>query len=336
MARLTESLRSPRATFSQVMGYVRYHAALAHFPVLTSAFDLKPLSLDVPSQLCSCNPSIIDYEDGWMVVVRTHNWYVVTNGRVVEKLGDRRRLQNESWVSTYTADFKLLHQVPLKVRDDALPPEDRDRFLRNGIADIRVFRANGQYCLIGSGCNIAEKLDTMVVGSLAGDEFVADAIVRSPKGSLVEKNWMPIEGAAEIKAIYAMNPFSVMAITDGKAEEVFSKKTVPRTPEYRGSSQVLAYDGGLLCIAHRVIIYEWRRIYLHRFVHLTPEWEVKAMSPEFFIEKKGIEFCAGLARRGNCYVMSYGVDDITARAVVLQKSAIERLLSSAPWRCPTN
>jgi hypothetical protein len=83
----------------------------------------------------------------------------------------------------------------------------------------------------------------------------------------------------------------------------------------------------MLCIVHRTIIIRWRRIYLHRFVLFDENWKIALMSKEFFIERKGSEFCAGLASKGDRYVLSYGVRDVLARAVEMPASLVERLLA---------
>jgi hypothetical protein len=77
------------------------------------------------------------------------------------------------------------------------------------------------------------------------------------------------------------------------------------------------------------MIVRWRRIYLHRLVFFDKNWDITRTSKEFFIEKKGAEFCAGLANKGDRYVISYGLRNIHARMVEMSASLVERLLDGA-------
>jgi hypothetical protein len=145
----------------------------------------------------------------------------------------------------------------------------------------------------------------------------------------VEKNWMPVESDGEFSVIYSVNPFELMSIEDGNPCISYTRPIDSGISEYRGSSQAIRYKAGIVCVVHRNIIVRWRRIYIHRFILFDKSWNIVRMSKEFFIEKKGAEFCAGLANKGDRYVISYGLRNIHARAVEMPASLIERLLDGA-------
>ena len=92
-------------------------------------------------------------------------------------------------------------------------------------------------------------------------------------------------------------------------------------------------DGGWLAVVHEV--YHPRdseRIYLHRFVLLSEELVLVAMTEPFYFEQRGVEFCAGLARVGSRLVASYGVGDARARLAVVEWEAIRRQLHAPDAR----
>src|SRR4051794_15876745 len=86
--KLAEGMRSPYATVQELADHIKHRSILAQFPVLASDHRLQPISLDVPSALPSCNPSVIDHQGGWLAVVRTHNLYTVKDGQTIDKLED--------------------------------------------------------------------------------------------------------------------------------------------------------------------------------------------------------------------------------------------------------
>jgi len=322
-----EAVRSPGAAALELAAYVKYHRVIARFPILVDEYSLRPIALTVPSEFCCCNPSIIATNDGWLVTIRTHNLYSVKDDRIHKITGVS--LLNENWLVSYTDDFRATEQKIITIDDSVVDPETRSRFLPNGVADYRIFRHMDDYYLLGYGTNVRDHLDTMVLCRLAGDRVTRLDVLRSPKGADVEKNWMPVESDEEIAAIYSVNPFALVSMDEGTPHLKRTRPYDNGTAEYRGSSQAIKYQRGMLCIVHRTIIIRWRRIYLHRFLWFDKNWNVTRMSKEFFIERKGSEFCAGLANKGDRYVISYGVRDVVARAIEIPASLVERLLDNA-------
>jgi hypothetical protein len=322
-----EAIRSPVTTALEFAGYVKYHALMTRFPVLVDEYSLRPISLTVPSEFRCCNPSIIATQDGWLATIRTYNLYSVKDG-TIHKI-DGEKLINENWLVSYTDDFHVQTQTVIDIDDNLIAAEQRDTFLPNGISDYRIFRNMGDYYLLGYGSNIRDHLDTMVLCRLAGDRVARLDIIKSPKNLDVEKNWMPVESDAELSVIYSVNPFELMSIKEGRPRSQHTRPYNSGIAEYRGSSQAIRYKSGILCVVHRSIVVRWRRIYLHRFVLFEKNWAIARMSKEFFIEKKGAEFCAGLANKGDRYVISYGLRNIHARVVEMSGSLVERLLDGA-------
>jgi hypothetical protein len=322
-----EATRSPVTTILEIAGYIKYHALMARFPVLVDEYSLRPISLTVPSEFRCCNPSIIATQDGWLATIRTYNLYSVKDG-TIHKI-DGEKLINENWLVSYTDDFRVRTQTIIDIDHSVIDSETRNTYLPNGIADYRIFRRLGEYYLLGYGTNIRDHLDTMILGCLQGDRVTRIHLIKSPKNADVEKNWMPVESDGELSVIYSVNPFELMSIEDGKPSSRYIKPRNRSIAEYRGSSQAIRYNAGFLCVVHRNMIVRWRRIYLHRLVFFDKNWDITRTSKEFFIEKKGAEFCAGLANKGDRYVISYGLRNIHARMVEMSASLVERLLDGA-------
>ena len=70
--------------------------------------------------------------------------------------------------------------------------------------------------------------------------------------------------------------------------------------------------------------------YLHRFVLLDERLALAALSPPFTFTSDRVEFCAGMARRGDELVLSFGVSDAAAGLAVLRARARRSRCSSRP------
>ena len=324
---LSEAIRKPSTALSALACYAKYRKAMLGYPVLVDTYSLRPMPLTVPSTLCCCNPSIMAHKSGWLATVRTHNWYSLTSENHYKMLEDRNELVNECWLINLNDEFRPTKKIRLSLNFQNHSQQEIIPFVRNGISDCRIFKFRDTNYLLGSGINIRDKMDTMLLGQL-NDGDIEITVINSPKGKNVEKNWMPVTSSKgmQITAIYSVNPLSLVQIENGVAIEIDKRQEDPEFGEYRGSSQLVPHNGGMLCIVHRVIEIHWRRVYLHRFILFDENWEIGSLSSEFFIERKGIEFCAGLAHKGDRFVISYGLSDVHAQLVELPISLVDRLL----------
>jgi hypothetical protein len=93
-----------------------------------------------------------------------------------------------------------------------------------------------------------------------------------------------------------------------------------------GGSQAIRVDDGWLCIVHDVAWPGSGPIYLHRFVLLSDDFQLVGMSDPFFFERKGIEFCAGLAYDAERLVASFGVEDAVVHFGIFSLAAVRSQL----------
>jgi hypothetical protein len=77
----------------------------------------------------------------------------------------------------------------------------------------------------------------------------------------------------------------------------------------RGGSQLIPWNGRFLSVAHLEPIIEDKHYYRHVFLLLDQRYGIVDISEPFYVQRKGIEFVAGLASIGNHLYMSYGVGD---------------------------
>ena len=116
----------------------------------------------------------------------------------------------------------------------------------------------------------------------------------------------------QLRFVYSLAPTVVLRYDYAQGivvpEVIRPGPAIART--FSGGSQVIAVDGGYLCLIHdRVNFDDGSRIYHHRWVWFDADWRLARFSPPFTIQQSGIEFAAGLARHGETLIFSYGVGD---------------------------
>jgi hypothetical protein len=117
--------------------------------------------------------------------------------------------------------------------------------------------------------------------------------------------------------IYGCDPTVILQYDfDSRQAREIGRHHPPLALEHlRGGSEALAVPDGWLCLVHEVTVLPGgRRVYLHRFMHLDKDLRISSPSDPFHFISRGIEFCAGLARKpatDRCYA-SFGVDDAGA------------------------
>jgi hypothetical protein len=162
---------------------------------------------------------------------------------------------------------------------------------------------------------------------LDGDHVRSVAVLPGPDPDRHEKNWMPFVRDGELCFLYSCQPTEVFRWGGGGLLEPVSRRTAPaRAATFRGGSQGLAVDDGVLFVVHEADEQAGVRRYRHRFVLLDNDLAVSAISRPFRFFSTEIEFCAGLARRGGDLLMTFGVGDHTAMLAVINETSALALL----------
>lgn len=304
-----------------------YRKHSGQYPVISEIFKLPTTALTVPTSLFTCNPSIVSTEDGWLATVRAHNYIIGENG--LSSILRGTELQNENWLVWLDHDLCVTQRKKISVghADIAISMDEDCGLARNGFEDLRLIKANGSIYAIAATANTVLGSSTMAIGQLIDDRLVNVDFMLSPRNSLKEKNWMPVVINDELFAVYKISPFCLLKIQKNP-KIIFERSCDAFLKDYNGSSQLIRFGENWLCIVHRRVRVRSGIFYLHKFVLLDPEWNIAAQSHDFFFEHRGIEFCAGLAGKGDRFVISYGVNDGSAKLLELNKSHIERLLYS--------
>ena len=274
--------------------------------------ERTPFGFPELGEHCASNTSIMPYgsEGGYLMNVRYID-YRVENGAYIWKQGSR--IDTRNFLVWLDKDFRRVSGLQeVSYRKDGVVWKD---VAINGFEDVRlVARSKGVVDFYGSCSNLNEEGRIEIAhGLLNVDTGVASALAsfKSPQGRGCEKNW--VFGLAEGKYIYEWHPFTIY---NAQGELVLKKDTSRFMKEWRGSSAVVHYRGGLYVLVHMVVFREGKRNYLHLLVELDKETYVPVRHTlPFCFEAHQTEYCIGMALEGPWAHFIYTVADMNPTRV---------------------
>ena len=209
-----------------------------------------------------------------------------------------------------------------------------------GLEDARIFCWNEK--LYTSG--VRRDLDTIGTGRMELCEIevhdnrvveVSRVRIEPPNNpnSYCEKNWMPVLDLP-YHYIKWSNPTEVVKVNPetGTSETLFlgQRENIPR--DLRGGSQVISWRDHYLAITHEVDLFNSEvgrkdAVYRHRILLWDKNWNLIKWSNDFSIMGGHVEFCIGLALKGDDFLMSFGFQDNAAYLLKFPQFVMEEFLN---------
>ncbi|MFL9965842.1 hypothetical protein PQR02_33460, partial [Paraburkholderia sediminicola] len=193
----------------------------------------------------------------------------------------------------------------------------------DGFEDLRTFFWKEDLWCLASARRNADDTNTMALLKISGNRIAESYLLESPLGASREKNWMPFVSDGKLHAIHTMNPLTIVEINEHGAT-VSLRKTLKVPKDLLGSSQLVRWKDGWLCVVHERSRGK-KRLYKHRFVYFDPGWEAMLSEP-FYWKEYGVEFCCGLAVHDGIVAVGFGVNDSEAIIAQFNEIDIDRLL----------
>jgi len=286
-------------------------------------------TLAAPGEWPSCNPSIAKDGDGFRVIVRTLNYRLKENGKWLGHPPGGARSAN--WLFHLDRDLRTLG-VDRVADHDVVAGDAR---AKNGLEDGRLFYWRGDWWLVASAVQFRNDTNysTVCICRLDGDNrIVSPHFIESPLGMEWEKNWMPVIDGDGLKLVYRISPLQIVAPGDDWQPDLRSLGEYrPGIQDWSGSSQLIEYRDGWLCVVHKRVLEKKRVYYQHAFVELSRDFKILRVSRPWYFDAPTVEFCAGLCLAGDSAILSYGHMDREARLLKLPLSIVENLLTDC-WR----
>lgn len=260
------------------------------------------------------NPTIIAHDDGYLAIVRSSN-YSIVDSRYVIPPADGDRIRTINVLVSLNADLAVLSHSAIPQ-----PSYPTSNYPVDGFEDCRLNAVEGQLVVSATVRNWAGRDGTCRIATATllpnAANLIDAAMIDEPRKGQHEKNWMPIVGTPGF--LYACWDQGRVATVrrDGWEWLIEHHAESPAIARgWRGGSQLVDLgDGRWLALVHEVADDTGGRIYEHRFVLFDDDqWRIVGWSPAFaFRETRAIEFAAGLARRGDQLVATFGVRDAEA------------------------
>ena len=318
--RLTNVLARRRAlpddTRNIVLGNRRFHVE-----PIGDSLDAVPIRIGAGSITPGyhpTNPTIAAGPDGITAVVRTVNY----------RLNDVGRYVTPGFVATRNligrlTDDGVLHDAKELVLDTGVELNDGGRV--RGLEDLRLVAvpdSPGRFRAVanhghpdGSGRRAMYLLEIVVDDGAAS--IVRALHLHGIRDDHNQKNWMPVMADGELLLVYHCHP-TVIVRPDpdtGRCELVQICRPPMWCGDLRGGSQLVPVeqDGiAWMALVHGVLAESPRRRYFHAWVAFDRQLRLLQVSDPFVLQAAQVEFAAGLVRRGDTLLLSWGVDDASA------------------------
>lgn len=260
------------------------------------------------------NPTIIAHDDGYLAIVRSSN-YSIVDGRYAIPPADGDRIRTVNVLATLNDDLTVLSHSAIP--RPSYPTSD---YPVDGFEDCRLNAIGGELVVSASVRNWAGRDGTCRIATATllphAANLIDAAMIDEPHKGRHEKNWMPIGGTfAFIYSCWDEGRVATVWRDGWKWVNEHHAESPAIARGWRGGSQLVDLgDGRWLALVHEVADDTGGRIYEHRFVLFNDDqWQIVGWSPAFaFRETRAIEFAAGLARRGDQLVATFGVRDAEA------------------------
>lgn len=302
------------------------------------ADSTRILPLDVPPARTNWtlfNPSVIATRSGYAVLIRSSNYdmHPITQRYHIPPADDGVIKTEYVWVHL-TPDLKVA-APPVTIPMPTYPTTD---YPVHGMEDARVNAVYGRLYVSGNIRNHAgfDGVPRMAVAEFDGRRMGVPVMLDTKTGT-TEKNWMPLMGRFG-KWLYAVHggddgTLATVQVDTGQAGPAITPflnttlrvtpthRTPPITRQYRGGSGLVQLtDGRWLGVVHETAVGSYGRAYEHRFIVLNRGANrlIGQSLPFYFDVPRAIEYCAGLAVKGQHVVMTYGAVDRTAWVASVQ------------------
>lgn len=318
--------------------------------VLKNGGNITPLI--IPSELTNgtgtFNPSIYNDNGQLMCVVRHCQVTIfhAEKGVFEHEWGPLIYLHPENDWTLTTTNYLLLLNDDLSIKK--IHKIDMSRFntppIWNfiGLEDCRLFRWNEKLYICGVRRDTTPNGEgRMELSEIRISDDTVEEISRyripvvDGVQSYCEKNWMPIVDIPYQFVKWCTETEVVKVDVENKktTQEVLTNNLhLGFKRDLRGSSHVLPWKNGHFCITHEVDLYNSpagrkNGKYRHRFVFWDSDWNIIKTSEEFKFLGAEIEFCAGMTKKGDDYLISFGLQDNCAFVLTCPEKIIEDIFN---------
>jgi len=320
--------------------------------VLERGGRIKPLLLppEETNGTGLCNPSVIVHEGMIMLNLR-HVQYTMFHSELHKYehvFGPLVYLNPSNDPTLTTVNYHCILNSELEiVRHNRVDTSEFDKtplweFV--GLEDGKLAMWNNNLLMFG----VRRDIDTIGTGrmectALQVNENSVKEVSRTripappPDDTYCEKNWMPISDIP-YHFVKWTNPTEIVKWNpiDNTCETVYNSGEYIHNPnvhyDLRGGSQVIPYkDIGYVGCVHEVEAYQSEAgrkdgTYRHRFVLWNKDFSQRRYSKRITFADTKVEFCTGLVKYNDTYLITFGVQDNVAFIMQIPDKVFEEFV----------
>lgn len=281
------------------------------------------------------NPSVLYTDEGQLITNIRNVQYALYHSEFEQHFqnqwGCLAYLNPEDDITLRTKNFLSIDSKQFKAVDTRkLDVEPLWEFI--GLEDARLVKWDGKLFL----CGVRRDTTTNGEGRMELSEIVNGKEVNRyriepPNGhTYCEKNWMPILDMP-FHFVKWTNPTEVVKVdieTLSSETIVHKEQDISFPRDIRGGSQVIPYKDFYIAITHEVDLWMNQKNnkdahYYHRIIVWDKQWNIVQYTEEFKFLGANIEFCCGLAQKGDDFLITFGYQDTTAYMLSMPTSFLE-------------
>lgn len=294
------------------------------------------------------NPSVFIYQNKILVNLRNVNYtlYHAELNRFEHMWGplsyihpeNDMHLRTTNYIAELNEDLDIVYysKIDTSKFDTYQPQWD---FV--GLEDVRLIEWNNKLCGIG----VRRDLDTKGTGrmeiselEIAGNQVKEVSRYRipgpPPDNEYCMKNCTPILDKP-FHLLKWTNPTALMKfdpINKNDTEVFVTTDYISGYNDMRGGSQVIKFKDGYLTLIHETNLYNSEQgrkdaTYRHRFVYWDKDFKNQKFSKLFSFMNMKIEFCCGLAKYQDDFLITFGAQDNAAYILKISKSFVENFIN---------
>ena len=271
------------------------------------------------------SPSIIPYEDGYMVNVRLVNYKVNGNGSYDLQHGVVATLNK---CIVYDKDFNMTSETLLdKDKDQAgLVPAGWSKILK-GVEDVKLSVYEQDIWYSGTMCHANKKIGCVYGLYDKNNAQGLNPIELTMINKECEKNWVFIPHKNK-RMVYKWRPLQIGEI-DENALTIIKTSPMPKLFDMaRGSTNGFHFRDEIWFVIH--FVHQWQnepRFYYHAVVIFDEEMNLKQYTYPFKFNEKAIEYCLGLVVEDDRIIFGHSVYDNDSQIkIVHRKSFLEKYI----------
>lgn len=273
--------------------------------ILKNGGKLKYINIPDYDERSFFNPSICSFEDKLIYSIRSSNYNILLNNNFLQLTPQSNRISSELYL------FNDLDNPDIK---QVIGPEYQGNDFMNGVEDCRLFEYNGDlygHCSIGDSYN-KMRIQVFKFNFQAHDISYEQCLNTTEQNfNNIEKNWMYIPDT-NFEFIYWLNKYKLVY-----NERKYAMKDIPgHELNLRGSSKLVKYKDGYLCIGHssqkqvsNISGYDELK-YNNYLLYINKDLVIEKVSPNIsFSNSFGIQFAPGLELFNDKVYITFSVLD---------------------------